>query len=328
MGTKVKAWALGAVLVVLLFGLGQVDAARIGGGGGGSGVTGWPTNLSTRIMTGLNSFANAAGFGKDASDYWAIGHDSVTGLFFDPVCAGVRNDCDFVRTLLSGRYWEMLDNTSSRILKLESAAATFGKQVVTAGSGIEFTESDTNPTCASGNYTIFADTSEAKLKKCQNGVASDLSSSTDPTGHALKASNETVNNSSTFQNDDALVVAVDANSTYAIEWFINYEATTAADAKFQFTVPSGATGRRNVHFIGTGVTSCNSTGQTFYGAGLTTSWSAGGIGAGSSCDAIITMTATTVGTAGSITLQWAQDVAEVSDAIVRAGSYVTWRKLN
>ncbi len=40
--------------------------------------------------------------------------------------------------------------------------------------GVEFAESDTNPGCAAGNYTIYADTSEAKLKKCQNGTATDL----------------------------------------------------------------------------------------------------------------------------------------------------------
>jgi hypothetical protein len=47
-------------------------------------------------------------------------------------------------------------------------------QITTSGQGIEFVESDTNPACASGNFTIYADTSEAKLKKCTNGTVSDL----------------------------------------------------------------------------------------------------------------------------------------------------------
>lgn len=48
------------------------------------------------------------------------------------------------------------------------------EQLVVSNLGVEFAESDTNPTCAAGNYNIYADTSEAKLKKCQNGTVSDL----------------------------------------------------------------------------------------------------------------------------------------------------------
>lgn len=52
--------------------------------------------------------------------------------------------------------------------------ATFGDQIVASNKGMEFTDSDTNPTCAAGNYNIYADLSETKLKKCQNGTVSDL----------------------------------------------------------------------------------------------------------------------------------------------------------
>lgn len=54
------------------------------------------------------------------------------------------------------------------------AGATLTGQLVTDNLGIEFDESDTNPTCASGNYNVYADTSEGKLKKCTNGTVSDL----------------------------------------------------------------------------------------------------------------------------------------------------------
>jgi hypothetical protein len=52
--------------------------------------------------------------------------------------------------------------------------AATGQTITASNFGLEFSESDTNPTCAAGNYTIYADTSEAKLKKCTNGVATDL----------------------------------------------------------------------------------------------------------------------------------------------------------
>lgn len=44
----------------------------------------------------------------------------------------------------------------------------------TGNLGIDFTESDTNPGCSGGIYTIYADLSENKLKKCQNGTVTDL----------------------------------------------------------------------------------------------------------------------------------------------------------
>lgn len=57
---------------------------------------------------------------------------------------------------------------------LPLAGGTLTGQLVTDNLGIEFEESDTNPTCAAGNYTIYADLSENKLKKCVNGSATDL----------------------------------------------------------------------------------------------------------------------------------------------------------
>lgn len=62
--------------------------------------------------------------------------------------------------------------TASNYLPL--AGGTLTGQLVTDNLGIEFEESDTNPTCAAGNYNVYADTSEGKLKKCTNGTVSDL----------------------------------------------------------------------------------------------------------------------------------------------------------
>jgi hypothetical protein len=62
--------------------------------------------------------------------------------------------------------------TASNYLLL--AGGTLTGQLVTDNLGIEFEDSDTNPTCAAGNYNIYADLSETTLKKCINGVATDL----------------------------------------------------------------------------------------------------------------------------------------------------------
>src|SRR3989344_3979811 len=55
-----------------------------------------------------------------------------------------------------------------------TGALTLADTLTTSENGIEFTESDTNPDCIAGDYTIYSDLSEGKLKKCQNGVVSDL----------------------------------------------------------------------------------------------------------------------------------------------------------
>lgn len=62
--------------------------------------------------------------------------------------------------------------TASNYLPL--AGGTLTGQVVADNLGVEFEESDTNPACAAGNYNIYADLSETTLKKCINGVATDL----------------------------------------------------------------------------------------------------------------------------------------------------------
>lgn len=62
--------------------------------------------------------------------------------------------------------------TASNYLPL--AGGTLTGQLVASNLGVEFTESDTNPACAAGNYSISADASEGKLKACQNGTLSDL----------------------------------------------------------------------------------------------------------------------------------------------------------
>lgn len=62
--------------------------------------------------------------------------------------------------------------TASNYLPL--AGGTMTGSIITDNLGIEFAESDTNPTCGANDYHIYADLSENKLKKCMNGSATDL----------------------------------------------------------------------------------------------------------------------------------------------------------
>lgn len=70
-------------------------------------------------------------------------------------------------------------------LAMPVSAKTFGtitangdftalENIISSNLGIEFTESDSNPSCASGDFKIFADLSELALKQCVDGVTTDV----------------------------------------------------------------------------------------------------------------------------------------------------------
>lgn len=203
-----------------------------------------------------------------------------------------------------------------------------GEQFVASNLGIEFNESDTNPACAAGNYNIYADTSETKLKKCQNGTVSDLDATGSATiGLVRKTADESVTSSTVMQSDDQLVVALDANSYYAIRAVITYDSPAAGDFKFQFTVPSGATGRKFALYSAVNATSCASTAQNSWGDAIGDAVT--GIGApaaGAPCDVVIDGYVITSGTSGNLTLQWAQDTSDATATTVKAGSFIQWHK--
>lgn len=97
-----------------------------------------------------------------------------------PISPGVSGLASGVATLLAGFSKTNLDAALTggtlcyTTTCLPLTGGNLSGQLVAANLGIEFTESDTNPTCASGNFNIYADLSENKLKKCMNGSATDL----------------------------------------------------------------------------------------------------------------------------------------------------------
>lgn len=75
------------------------------------------------------------------------------------------------------------DITASNYCAL--GGCTFVGNVIFGNLGFTGTASDTNPTCEEGDYRIYADDSETKWKKCQDGVLSDLDTDTDTDTDAL-----------------------------------------------------------------------------------------------------------------------------------------------
>jgi len=137
--------------------------ALVGGTGAGDDLTFQTTSNGTKGDY-IFSEMTTAGFLKNSVSGVVTGGNSIT-------------DSDVPDTITASNY-------------LPLSGGTLTGQLVADNLGIEFDESDTNPTCSAGNYSIYADLSEGKLKKCQNGTATDLdTTSSGGSGEANTASN-------------------------------------------------------------------------------------------------------------------------------------------
>lgn len=143
---------------------------------------------------------------------------------------------------------------------------------------------------------------------------------------AVKTSDQTLTASSTvLQNVAALVVpAPVANTRYALEAFVFYDATTVADIKFTFTLPAAA----ELRFGGSGpaVGLVGSTGDGNY-SGIFASGPLvlGGAGAGTFLCAHLYGSLDIAGTTGNVQMQAAQNTSEASVTRVLSSS---WLRLN
>lgn len=139
---------------------------------------------------------------------------------------------------------------------------------------------------------------------------------------AFKTAAQTVNNSTALVNDTALFVTLPAiNTNYAIECYIAYNSTIVADIKFDFA------------FTGT------TTQTTFAGPAGATTIAAGGVGDGNwdaspfgtvlqvggaagPAGCLLTGGILVSGTAGVLTLRWAQNTLDATNTQVQEGSWL------
>jgi len=112
---------------------------------------------------------------------------------------------------------------------------------------------------------------------------------------------------------------VAANATYLFTCYLDYEGGTqnASDIKWTWTLPAAATlryTRLSVTLTGTAAI-----GGTFTGASVVT---AGTNGAATLMGALMVGSLVMSSTAGSLTLQWAQNTSSATATIVHAQSYL------
>jgi len=128
-----------------------------------------------------------------------------------------------------------------------------------------------------------------------------------------KSADETVNNSSTLQDDNHLVLAVDANTDYKFEVVLHATSDNTPGLKVGWTVPASAT---MWWAMGTTTTKLSES-ETHSQLG------------GGAIDVVLVFKGViaVAGTAGNLQLQWAQDTQDVSDTIVYENSTLTLERL-
>ena len=133
----------------------------------------------------------------------------------------------------------------------------------------------------------------------------------------LKTADETVNNNNSTQADDALLVALGANETWMLRYFIKYNSNTTADFRYNISVPSGAT-------YDSLLQGDNNLGPLFY---YRTSSDELVAGKGADWAFIFYAVVKTSSTPGNVVFNCAQYTANASDTKVLIGSNIVAHRL-
>lgn len=99
--------------------LGEPSRAEVThpGGGGSSLSAGYE-------ITWANNFSNSFLIGGGGTRKWSIYDDVTNGLQWVCVVAGVENDCNYIRKLAAGKYWEVQNSSGTSIFRVtESTGA-------------------------------------------------------------------------------------------------------------------------------------------------------------------------------------------------------------
>ena len=141
------------------------------------------------------------------------------------------------------------------------------------------------------------------------------------TSTVVKGADESVTSSTTLQNDDELLAALETNTDYSFEARLYVVSATTPDFKMTFTVPAAATlAWWGTITYGDGA-AVNGIGiQTISGTAKSFIWSG--------TDGYITVfgSVRNGANAGNLTLQWAQDTSNGTAATVKAGSTLSITK--
>src|SRR5262245_50768918 len=144
---------------------------------------------------------------------------------------------------------------------------------------------------------------------------------------AIKSATESVTSSTTLQNDDELVLALAANSTYEIRSLLKIDGSTAGDIKVGFTGPSGSTPLLFLDGLGIGATDGSGRVQ-FVIDSFASNGSFGTTGVGDTRGLMVHGLVVIGSTAGNLQLQWAQGTSSAFATRVFANSFMWARRIS
>jgi len=136
----------------------------------------------------------------------------------------------------------------------------------------------------------------------------------------FKTADESITSDTTLTDDTDLQFDPDISSTFAIQTMISFKTDTTPDFKYNFSIPSGATGDRiDGGWAGGTFETVTSlwTGQELPTVAGTQTFFFNHIGY------LITDT-----TAGTFAFQWAQQTSSATPTTVNQGSWMMFKKLN
>lgn len=138
------------------------------------------------------------------------------------------------------------------------------------------------------------------------------------------AETQVVNNSTVLVNDSHLILPVVTNARYALDGLIIYDSGTTGDIKVGWTVPAAAT---IPWWYLSGVDVAVTTGignlNALPSAAAGTTLARAGSGIGTFTAMILKGHVVTIGTAGNLTLQWAQNAAEAVNTRIKTDSWIS-----
>lgn len=188
---------------------------------------------SGKSIDGANSLANAARIG-DGTNQWCIYRDSSLGLLIVPCTAA--NVRQFIQTNQTGGWYD--EEGAADIVVVDPDATSghiavqTGYQVRASNLGVFFAESDTNPTCDSaGQHGFYADTSESKLKWCNDGTPTDIGTGSAATLHTFRP-----------QHNEAPAASFATLSTRNAHPILQFDGASAEHAVFSDVLNRGYSG--------------------------------------------------------------------------------------
>lgn len=141
----------------------------------------------------------------------------------------------------------------------------------------------------------------------------------------VKTSTESITSSTTLQNDDELLLPVEASAQYILGGMIRYQASSAGDLKLAWSYPTGATMNWVPHGIGSAETTL--VGQILTQSQTISSQPTLGGPAGLTSIARLTGHLIVSTTAGNLQLQWAQGTSDATATSILSGSHLRLERI-